>query len=358
MRYLLVCLFVLLVSTAGLASAQEFAGTLLDQDKAVFDVATSATGERWVVARLSDDNRYMVDVHVSGRTEPVSVDVPAGTMQVAFMADGLSFITHAFGGQDNLIVWRWNADKQVYEKSSTARVGDKRLGVSPASEEVFLGGVENVFLWNGDTAKPRQLAGRPMMGWSTRPSYSPDGRYIAWGYLMGHMLCIHDRTTHQTQWHPQPDNVSCVAFSPDGKRLAWAVTQGGSSLLFVQDLTNLKMRPTRVKVPGWSVQHMVFHDDTLIYAGSWHDDNFGKNQRTSIPHVQLWQVASNQKGGLIEPTSEDYVAVAPIPAYRPHGDKIVAIAISRGHGLLLTASSDGLVHMWRLPRPDRQAARQ
>jgi len=239
--------------------------------------------------------------------------------------------------------------------------GANALAFAPAGDLLATGGQDgNVKFW--DASAGQHIATASLGGaWIDHLAWSPDGARLA--VAAGRQLALlnPDGTTRHT-FAPAPKTICALAWQPAGGCLASAYF-GGVCLWDADDFVAQKEFPYA----------------NGIHALVWSPDNRWLVSGNQDPSVHLWLVEDDQEfhmsgyetkvkslafshdsrrlatGGGNDVCVWDCQGAGPEgrePGMFPHDAKICALAFQNTHGLLASASEDGVLQLWSPERPN------
>ncbi len=239
--------------------------------------------------------------------------------------------------------------------------GANCLAWHPAQPALLATGGQDakVKLWDADSAQHTASAG---VGgaWIEHLAWSPDGAKLA--VAAGRQLAFlrADGSTLHT-FKPAPKTISAIAWQPAGGCLASAYF-GGVCLWDADDFIAQKefAYANGIHALVWSPDnrwlvsgnqdpsvHLWLPDTTDEFHMSGYE---GKVKELSFDRDSHWLAT----GGGQDACLWDCTGAGPEgrePTMLPHQAKVCAVAFQHAHGLLATASQDGVVQLWSPERP-------
>jgi hypothetical protein len=180
------------------------------------------------------------------------------------------------------------------------------LAFSPAGTTLAIANGHQVCLWNIATNTGCRTS--PVVTAANAVAFSPDGKTVAVGGLVGHIALLNARTMALTAEFADPgsDGVISLAFSPDGRTVAAGDDNGNTYLWDVATGKPVTLADPRSQ----GVRTVVFSPNGKTLAvGDLND------------RVYLWDVASGKlTGTLTDPGSKGVNWTA----FSPHGATVAA----------------------------------
>jgi WD40 repeat protein len=239
--------------------------------------------------------------------------------------------------------------------------GTNCLAWHPAQPALLATGGQDakVKLWDAATAQHTASAG---VGgaWIEHLAWSPDGAKLAVAAGRQLTLLRADGSTLHT-FKPAPKTISAIAWQPAGGCLASAYF-GGVCLWDAGDFIAQKefAYANGIHALVWSPDnrwlvsgnqdpsvHLWLPDTTDEFHMSGYE---GKVKELSFDRESHWLAT----GGGQDACLWDCTGAGPEgrePVMLPHEAKVCAVAFQHAHGLLATASQDGVVQLWSPERP-------
>jgi WD40 repeat protein len=238
--------------------------------------------------------------------------------------------------------------------------GANCLAWHPSQPLLATGGQDaKVKLWDATTAQHTASA-EAGGAWIELLTWSPDGAKLAVAAGRQLMFLRPDGSTLHT-FKPAPKTISAIAWQPAGGCLASAYF-GGVCLWDADDF----------------IAQKEFAYANGIHALVWSPDNRWLVSGNQDPSVHLWLPEANDEfhmsgyegkvkelsfdrdshwlatGGGKDACLWDCTGAGPEgrePIMLPHDTKVCAVAFQNAHGLLATASTDGVLQIWSPERP-------
>jgi WD40 repeat protein len=224
----------------------------------------------------------------------------------------------ATGGQDGAVKI-WDAD--AGQHAATAKLGNAwvdQVAWRPGSPVVAAAAGRDLYLLNADGSVRHKF--KPAPKTLSALAWHPAGGAIAAAYFGG--VCIWDADDYVAQKEfPYGNGIHALVWSPDGK---WLVSGN-------QDP---------------SVHLWIPETDTELHMSGYE----GKVKYLSYDRTSRWLATSGGRDACIWDCSGDGPEGRE-PAMLPHDAPVCAVAFQNSHGLLATASQDGVVQLWS---PERQ----
>jgi WD40 repeat protein len=221
------------------------------------------------------------------------------------------------GGQDGAVKF-W--DPRAGQHTATAKLGPawvEHVGWRPPAGEVpiFLAAASGreLFFVNRDGSLRHTF--KPAPKTISALAWHPGGGAVAAAYFGG--VCIWDADDCVAQKEfPYGNGIHALVWSPDGK---WLVSGN-------QDP---------------SVHLWIPETDTELHMSGYE----GKVKHLSFDHTSRWLATSGGRDACIWDCSGDGPEGRE-PAMLPHEAPVCAVCFQKRHGLLATASQDGVVQLW------------
>lgn len=235
-----------------------------------------------------------------------------GTNALSWSPAGLTLVS---GGQDGAVKF-WDA--AAGQHTATAKLGSawiEQLAWSPDPAASVLSAAvgRELFLLNADGSKRHQFKSAPKT--LSALAWHPRGGAVAAAYFGG--VCIWDADDFVAQKEFAYGNgIHALAWSPDGKWLVSGNQDPSVHLWIPETDTELHMSGYEGKV-----KYLSFDQTSRWLATSGGRD------------ACVWDCAGNGPEGRE-------------PAMLPHDAPVCAVAFQRSHGLLASASTDGVVQLW------------
>ncbi|HEY8933212.1 MAG TPA: WD40 repeat domain-containing protein [Rariglobus sp.] len=238
--------------------------------------------------------------------------------------------------------------------------GANCLAWHPSQPLLATGGQDaKVKLWDATTAQ-HTAAAEVGGAWIEHLAWSPDGAKLA-AAAGRHLAFLRGDGSTLHTFKPAPKTISAIAWQPAGGCLASAYF-GGVCLWDADDF----------------IAQKEFHYANGIHALVWSPDNRWLVSGNQDPSVHLWLPDSNDEfhmsgyegkvkdlsfdrdshwlatGGGQDACLWDCTGAGPEgrePVMLPHEAKVCAVAFQHAHGLLATASADGVLQLWSPERP-------
>lgn len=262
--------------------------------------------------------------------------VPLSNGRIAYSATGQGSVelrTVRPDGSDQRVIPTPDGDPWSH---SWSRDGSELAVVLFSAE----GGPRTIWVMNPDGSDPRQVASA---GHLTTPSWSPDGRTLAYAATTGRRTSIHlvdakgrnDRIVH-AEGTEGTFSIFSVAFSPDGTQLLFDRGTDSGFNIFVMDVdgTDLTQLTTGGKDynPSWSP------DGTRI-AFTREDD--GKADANTVVTSDIF-VMNADGSGIQRLTETQPGSTDRDPVWAPDGSKIAyAAGRTGGPGRVIVMNPDG-----------------
>ena len=250
------------------------------------------------------------------------------------------------------------------------------LAFSPDGKLLAAGDYKNrVVLWNVQTHRPERVLTFDTFKDVVRSiAFSPDGQYMAASSKDGSIV-LRDNKTEKIFPFPKEnghsDNIWSVAFSPDSKSLVsgasdrkiilWDVPGGTPHLI---NEGKSQVRSVAFNANGTLIAAGCGNGNVLIWQnqnGAWLlFDSFAAHDATDEkqpPSIQVTAVAFSPKDeSLLAIGSKDWtvslrdVVAKQFIARGKHRDALTSLAFSPDGNAVLTASQDGTLRLWAVPK--------
>lgn len=284
-------------------------------DDYVIDLAWSADGSRLAAASAAGPiSIFETEAGARTHTLPGHDD---GTNALSWTPSGY---TLASGGQDGAVkLW----DASAGQHTATAKLGTawiEHLAWRPSDTTPVLSAASgrDLFFLNPDASKRHQF--KPAPKTISALMWHPGGGAVAAAYFGG--VCIWDADDFVAQKEfPYGNGIHALVWSPDGK---WLVSGN-------QDP---------------SVHLWIPETDTELHMSGYE----GKVKYLSFDHTSRWLATSGGRDACVWDCSGDGPEGRE-PAMLPHDAPVCGVAFQHAHGLLASASADGVVQLWS---PERQ----
>jgi len=295
-------------------------------------------------AQLDD---YVIDLGWSADGTRLAAAASSGPISLFAAADGAR--TDLPGHDDGANCLAWHSSQPLLAtggQDAKVKFWDTATGQHTATAEVGGAWIEHL-AWRPSVSQPSTLNSQlpPVLAASA-------GRHLAF-------LRADGSTLHT--FKPAPKTISAIAWQPAGGCLASAYF-GGVCLWDADDF----------------IAQKEFHYANGIHALVWSPDNRWLVSGNQDPSVHLWLPDSNDEfhmsgyegkvkelsfdrdshwlatGGGQDACLWDCTGAGPEgrePVMLPHDAKVCALAFQHAHGLLATASQDGVVQIWSPERP-------
>ena len=160
----------------------------------------------------------------------------------------------------NREVYMMNPDGSEQVRLTQHRAEDLEAVWSPTGEKIAFasdrGGARNLYLMDPDGSNVRRVFNRKIEAWREDPTWSPDGRRIAYGYIDWNALTF--ATYIVTLGEQEPEFLvegSFPAWSPDGIEIACTV-DSRLTLINIRTGSQKRLLPKNVesfqRFPSWS----------------------------------------------------------------------------------------------------------
>ncbi|MBN1505923.1 MAG: protein kinase [Sedimentisphaerales bacterium] len=300
----------------------------------VTDVEISSDGQ--ILAAICGRERFLFPENPVAGTQQVTFwDVMSGkaltplnvkrdVFSMAFSTEGL-FATGAEDGHIDL--WEQRTCKHVRSLTGgSANIRD--LAFSPDGQMLASGSDDGaVRLWDvarGVELLPPLVHGARVQG----VAFSGDGLTLATGGH-DHRVRLWDVRSRALQCTlpGHSSAVLSVAFSPDGR---WLASSSWDKTIMVWNLSDPTTAPKTLSGHSMWVSSVVFHDDrTLLSASGDHT-------------VKVWDVEACQQRF----------------TFSGHSEGVMCMAVSPDRNLVVSASRDGVIRLWRAAaNPEAQGSR-
>jgi RNA polymerase sigma factor (sigma-70 family) len=299
-----------------------------------------------------------------------------------------------------------------WKEDSTFNVGGKgasvfSLAVSPNGKRVAVGREGKIHLW--DVAKKQEEATLEHLGSVWSLAFSPDGKTLASGSKAGTVkLWNVARAEEIKTLEGHEDNVASLAFSPDGKRLVtgsfdktirlWDVETGKVIRTFAghdSEVTAVAFSPNgknlasaggmarTIKVWDTATARELFilrgHTD-LLWCLAYSPDGKTLASGSRDKTVRLWEAATGKERAVLTGHTSQINAVSFAPdgrtlasaggtgdhtvvlwdvsagkelqTLKEHSMTVWSLAFARKARVLATGGNDGIVHIWKVDRPE------
>jgi len=295
-------------------------------DDYVIDLAWSPDGTR--LAAASASGPISLFASADGARAHELPGHPDGTNCLAWQPRSSSGLTLATGGQDGTVkLW----DATAGQHTATAELGSAWVehlawrpqpsdsGLStPGSQLLFAAAGKSLFALRPDASLAHTFKPAPKS--ISALAFQPAGGCAAVAYFGGVCLWDADDFIAQKEF-PYGNGIAALVWSPDNK---WLVSGNHDP----------------------SVHLWIPETDTEFHMSGYE----GKVKHLSFDHTSRWLAT----GGGRDACVWDCSGAGPEgrePAMFPHDAPICAVAFQNTHGLLATASTDGVVQLWS---PDRR----
>lgn len=284
-------------------------------DDYVIDLAWSPDNTHLAVASASGP--LTVFATVDGSTAQAMPGHEEGTNALAWSEGGL-----VSGGQDGKVLWWDVVNGQNAASAAFERAWVEQMAWSPVPAPTKTAGPIPLLA----ASAGRQLAlfrrdGQVHHRFALAPKtisalvWSPSGKHLAVAYFGG--VCLWDVATFTAyKEYSYANSIHALTWSADGK---WLVSgnQDPSVHLWIPD-TDFEFHMSGYEA---KVKDIAFdHTSRWLATGGGHD-------------ACVWDCQGNGPEGRE-------------PAMLPHETKVCALSYQRSHGLLATASEDGVVMLW------------
>jgi WD40 repeat protein len=304
--------------------------------------------------------------NVGSRTQTATFGEGSPVTTVAYSPDGNTLATADNSGHVGL----WDT---TLGNASTFSDGDgspvTNVAFSPDEKTLAAGDLAgNVGLW--DTSSRRRLIGFDEIMETYSTAFSPSGRTLAVGYLLGVDLwnvTVRQHPTLESAGQPTlvegGDGSDSVAFSPDGTILAvgdyrggvglWdvasrhrlaAMNEGGSvnSVAFSPDGKILAVGDANGQITLWGVTShsriAILNEGSPVQSVAFSQDGHTLAAGDQAGHISLWQITSHQRIATL-----------------PDGSAVGAVTFSPGGQTLASGDTLGDVNTWDLSSHQRLA---
>lgn len=282
-------------------------------DDYVIDLGWSADGSRLAAAASSGP------VTLFAAADGARTDLPGhddGANALAFAPAGDLLAT---GGQDGNVKF-WNA--AAGQHTATATLGGAwidHLAWSPDGARLVVAAGRQLALFNPDGTTRHTFAPAPKTICAL--AWQPAGGCLASAYFGGVCLWDADDFVAQKEF-PYANGIHALVWSPDNRWLVSGNQDPSVHLWLVEDDQEFHMSGYETKVKSLAFSH----DSRRLATGGGND-------------VCVWDC---QGAG---PEGRE-------PSMFPHDAKICALAFQNTHGLLASASADGVLQLWSPERPN------
>jgi WD40 repeat protein len=194
-----------------------------------------------------------------------------------------------------------------------------------------------VRLWDVETGKQlRQFEAH--QGFVEALAFAPDGKTAATGGGSDGTIAWWDlETGKELRRSDAGAQLTGLAFSPDGRQLLSSAKDG--TLRWWDAGTGKELR--KFAVQSDSIQGLALSaDGRRAMTGGGADTTGGGWQKGTDFSVRLWDVAEGKE----------------LTRFAGHDDIVVYVAMSRDGRYALSASNDGTMRLWRLPKPPAKQA--
>lgn len=286
-------------------------------DDYAIDLAWSSDGSRLAAASAAGPiSLFATEAGARSGELPGHDD---GTNAIAWMPGNLVL---ASGGQDGAVkLW----DATAAQHTATAKLGSawvEHVAWRPTTADTpptlaAAAGRDLAFI-NADASIRHRF--KPAPKTLAALAWHPRGGALAAAYFGGVCLWDADDFVAQKEF-PYNNGIHALVWSPDGK---WLVSGN-------QDP---------------SVHLWIPETDTELHMSGYE----AKVKHLSYDHTSRWLATSGGRDGCVWDCSGEGPEGRE-PAMLPHEAPICAVCFQNSHGLLATASQDGVVHLWS---PERQ----
>lgn len=291
--------------------------------------AASAAGPVSIFATADGAKRHELPGHENGTNclawqPPQRREAAGGEPQdqshASSLAPDASSLLLATGGQDGTVKF-WDAASGQH--TASAKLGSawiEHLAWRPSGEKaasLFASAEKNLFALRADASTAHAF--KPAPKTISALSWQPSGGCVAVAYFGGVCLWDADDFVAQKEF-PYSNGIHALVWSPDSKWLVSGNQDPSVHLWIPEKDEELHMSGYETKV-----KHLAFdHTSRWLATGGGRD-------------ACVWDCAGAGPEGRE-------------PAMLPHEAPVCGVAFQHAHGLLATASSDGVVRLWSVDR--------
>jgi WD40 repeat protein len=307
-----------------------------------------------------DDNRICVYDVGTGKLRSSFQGHPSGCETFALSPDGK--VLAGIGSAGSIRLWDLSTGRFLREFGANVEGNLLQCTFSPDGKTLASVGHSGILLWDPATGKQLCRMGKLGAVWSV--AFSPDGQFLATGWMNG-TLGLWDVHTKKAVWELGSEKAGfhAVAFSHDGKTIAAGGADGKVLLVGAADGKEVRRWAAHRKVghDRHSVHALAFSPDGKILASGgddalvrlW-DAGTGKGGHTLEGHDgTVYSVAFSPDGRTLASASFDHSvrlwdvsAGKERPAFVGHRNLVRCLAFSPDGKTLASGSIDGTVRLW------------
>ena len=229
----------------------------------------------------------------------------------------------------NREVYIVNPDGSEQMNLTQHRADDQQADWSPTGEQILFvsdrGGARDLYLMDPDGSDVRRVFKFKIEDWRTNPTWSPDGKQIAYGRMNWGKLTstIYITTLEEQEEEELIARSSFPAWSPDGSEIAGSVRER-LTLINVHTGAQKQLLPKKVesfqRFASWSAV-----GDKLAFAWNKHPlpppDAERRVHEEWLDKLTIYIV--NRDGTGLQPLVDEAGPYAQYPALSPNGDEVL-----------------------------------